>query len=446
MTVDPDILTAFRRQVTSTRSLDVTGWELSRHLVHPEQWPRTHSSLLQAIEDSTFPEEIKRRLVATLSKIHGPNDSGTFSEELKRLTGLAPTKALRALCVLLGVRSTDAAKWSLPSVTAETVETFVRDHHNPFDLLTAEVPASVLDLGAGDLSFAEELAACYELRLTAQNRPLILHCLDRLDPNSRLGGPLHAHPLRLNGLRSRPGVKFRFYGDQDMFGLDPLVRDQRLAARYLIVTCWAPATPTFAYEPTRLSTTVLAEELLRTKGDSRQITHGKETALEVLHGGKSLLFPSWKFDIRGPLALLELMAIRGALCILGGVDSQVFWEILSQLIDDPRVRPSNVLLSEETIPALFGDVHHRLSAMPEGAGCNLSDLTTLRRMFPSVLSTTTTNGIAGYRFRQVMIKRGAMFEGLPSSSTARRFQDMKEETPPWFLTLVPELVDPVVNA
>ena len=440
MTVDPDILTIFRRQVTSTRSLNAVSWDLSRHLVHPEQWPSTHSSLLQAVELSTFPEGIKQSLVAILSKIQRPADGCLFSDELKRLTGLAPTKALRALCVLLRVPTAQACKWAVPAVTAEAIATFVKENHNPFDLLTAEDPASVLDLGAGDLSFAEELAACYEPRLVAQNRPLILHCIDRLDPNSRLGGPLHAHPLRLSGLRSKPGVTFRFYGDQDMFGLETLIRDQRLAARYLIVTCWAPATPTFAYEPTRLSAATLAEELRRTKGDSRQITHGKESALEVLHAGRSLLFPSWKFDIRGPLALLELMATRGALCILGGVDSQVFWEILSQLIDHPRVRPTNVLLSDQTIPALFGDVYDRLSALPEGAGCNLSDFTTLRQTFPSVLSATDSNGITGYRFKQVTIRRGAIFKGLPASSTARRFQDMKEESPPWFLTLVPELI------
>ena len=226
-----------------------------------------------------------------------------------------------------------------------------------------------------------------------------------------------------------------------MFGLETLVRDQRLAARYLIVTCWAPATPTFAYEPSRLSSAILAEELRRAKGDSRLITHGKEAALEVLHGGKSLLFPSWKFDIRGPLALLQLMASRGALCVLGGVDSQVFWEILSQLIDDPRVRPTNILLSEQTIPSLFGEIYHRLSALPEGGGCRLSDVAALRRSFPSVLSAKESNGISGYRFRQVTIRRGAIFEGLPASSTARRFREMKEETPPWFLTLVPELIE-----
>lgn len=439
MVANPDMLGAFRRQVTSTRSSDAPSWDASRRLVSSAEWSETLTSLLQAVEGSAFPDEIKRSLISTLSQVHTPTDSYLFGDALKRLTGLPPTKALRALCVLFSVRSTPLSKWPLPAITADTAEKFVRDHHNPFDLLTDQDPASVLDLGAGDLSFAEELVTCYAPRLTTQNRPLILHCLDRLDPNSQLAGPLHAHPIRLKGLRSRPGVQFRFFGDQDMFALESLIKNQHLAPRYLIITCWAPATPTFAYEPTRLSAAVLSEELQRTKGVSRRVTHRKEPALEVLHAGKSLLFPWWKFDIRGPIALLELMATRGALCVLGAVDSQVFWEILSQLIEDSRVRPANVVLSEQNIPDLFGRTFEQLSALPEGGRCNLSDLTALRRNFPSVLPAPSGR-TAGFRFRQVTIRRGALLDGLPASSTARRFQDMKEETAPWFLTLVPELI------
>ena len=442
MHVNPDILAAFRRQVTSARSSDAISWDASRHLVNPRQWPTTLTSLLEAVETSTLPNEIKRSLVAILPQAHTPAESPSCSDALKQLTGLPPTKALRALCVLLGVQVRPLSKWPLPTLTADAVAGFVRQHASPFDLLVEHVPASVLDLGAGDLSFAEELVTSYEPRLATQGRSLILHCLDRLNPDSQLGGPLHAHPLRLRGLRARPGVQFRFYGDQDMFALEPLVKDQRLAARYLIVTCWAPATPTFAYEPTRLSADVLAEELRRTKGDSRRVTHGKEPALEVLHAGRSLLFPSWKFDIRGPLALLELMATRGALCVLGAVDSQVFWEILSQLIDDPRVRPTNLVLSAQTIPEVFGDIFHQLSALPVGGSCILSDLAPLRQSFPSVLPGPIGH-TASYRFREVTIRRGALLEGIPASSTARRFQDMREETPPWFLTLVPELIPTV---
>jgi hypothetical protein len=437
MHIDPDRLALFRRQVTSARSLDATCWDSSRRLVNPTQWPATLEALIEAIESSSISDEVKQSLVEALPPEPHSEGHTSSAKALKHLTGLPPTKALRALCIFFGVRSKPTTKWLLPTVSPDAVDAFLRQHRNPFDLLTDHVPASVLDLGAGDLSFAEELAKIYEPQLAAQQRPLILHCLDRLNPDSQLGGPLHAHPLRLNRLRSRPNVQFRFYGDQDMFALDQLERDERLASQYLIVTCWAPATPTFAYEPTRFSPACLIEELRRTKGNSRQVRHGKESALEVQHDGRNLLFPPWKFDIRGPLALLELMATHGALCVLGAVDSQVFWEILSQLIDDPRVRPSDLIFSQESLPEIFGDTFHRLSALPIGGSSVLSDLTPLRRTFPSVLRTPAGQ-TASYRFRQVTVQRGALLEGIPASSTARRFQEMAEETPPWFLTLVPE--------
>lgn len=437
MPVDSDSLAAFRKQVTSARSLDAPSWDASRRLLSATAWPATRQALIDAIQTSSTPDRIKHNLIAALPEDLSTGDRASSADLLKQLTGLPLTKALRALCVFFEIRGTSTARWPLPTVLLDSIDRFIQEHHNPFDLLLEQLPASVLDLGAGDLSFAEELATQYEPLLTAQQRPLLLHCLDRLDPSSQLGGPLHAPPLRLDRLRSKPGLQFRFYGDQDMFALDSLERDQRLAARYLIVTCWAPATPTFAYEPTRLSTHCLAEELRRTKGESRRIRHGKEAALEVHHAGRDLLFPPWKFDIRGPLALLELMATRGTLCVLGAVDSQVCWEMLSQLIDDPRVRPADVVLSAQTLPEVFGEIHRRLSALPVGDSCLLSDLAPLRKSFPSVLRTPSGQA-APYRFRQVKIQRGALFEGLPASSTARRFQGMSEETPPWLLTLVPE--------
>ena len=437
MVLEPDRSAAFRKQVAAARSADPTAWEGTRHLVHPTEWPVTRDRLLKAIAASAVSEDIKRHLTAAFAKDQPTTGRTSYPDVLKQLTGLPTTKGLRALCVFFGVRAASPAKWLSPSISPAAVDTFLQHHRNPFDLLTDKEPASVLDLGAGDLSFAEELATRYGSSLAAQQRPLTLHCLDRLDPRSQLGGPLHAHPLRLSRLRTMPNLDFRFYGDQDMFGLDVLERDQRLASRYLIVTCWAPATPTFAYEPTRLSPACLTEELRRTKGDSRQVRHGKESALEVLHGGRSLLFPPWKFDIRGPLALLELMATRGALCLLGAVDSQVFWEILSQLVDDPAMRPPDTVFSPQTLPAVFGKIYHHLSGLPLGQPCRLADLAPLRNRFPSVLHGPGEQA-ASYRFRQVTIQRGALFEGVPSSSTARKFQGMAEETPPWFLSLVPE--------
>jgi hypothetical protein len=165
-----------------------------------------------------------------------------------------------------------------------------------------------------------------------------------------------------------------------------------------------------------------------------------EQALEVHHRNRFLLFPPWKFDIRGPLSLLHLMAARGSVCILGAVDSQVFWEILAQLVEDPRSRPANEFFTQESLAEAFGEVYRQLSGLPIGEGLDLGEITELRRSLP-VASRTVRSGYGSLRFRYVRIRRGAVFHGMPASSTARMFDRMAEEAPPWFLTLVPEFSD-----
>jgi hypothetical protein len=222
-----------------------------------------------------------------------------------------------------------------------------------------------------------------------------------------------------------------------MFDLGHLDQTGKLAPRYTIATCWAPATPTFAYEPTRLSDQIINQELHRTKGTFRQTQFSGEPALEVQHGDRALLFPPWKFEIRGPLALLNLLANRGFLSVLGAVDTQVFWEILAQLLDDTRYRPNNQPFTSDNLPTVFGEVFERLSRLAIGETINMSDCGPLRREIPRVLPSLPTQG-SSYRFRSVQIRRGAIFPGVPASSTARRFSDMVEESPPWMLILVPE--------
>lgn len=439
MMIDAAELATFRRRVSSARSANESAWESSRRLIGSDVLPTTLDALTEAIRSSTISESLKPKLLDALSHYQDQKKSPTAGETLKELTGLPPSKALRALCVLFDIRSAALPKWPPPDLMSEAVETFLNSHQNPFDLLLQARPASILELGAGDLSFAEELVGQYAPALREQDRTLILHCLDRLNPDSRLGGPLHAHPLRLQRLRENPTVQFSFYGNQDMFALQSLDRGERLAAKYAIVTCWAPATPTFAYEPMRLSRTTIETELRRTKGQSRQVRHEREVALEVRHGERSLLFPPWKFEILGPLALLELMADRGALCILGAVDSQVFWEILSQLIESPEVRPPDIVLTPEVIPSLFGETYRHLSAMAEGERCNLASITPLRPEMSRVLRGRAETP-SPFRFRSVEIRRGARFDGIPASSTANKFREMAEESSPWFLSLIPEPV------
>lgn len=436
MNVHAQALADFRSQVTKLLHERDREWELSRRLVESTRIPSTLKRLIDEVRRVELPDGIRAALAVALKNGEVEKLQELPGPRLKELTGLPPTKAVRALCVWFDLVEQAAARWPAPILGSNEIETFVRAHANPFDLLLESTVSSVLDIGAGDLSFAEELASHYGTPLRERGQSLILHCLDRLRPGSQLGGPLHPERQRLDALRARPELQFRFHPDQDMFALDPLDRADTLASRYTIVTCWAPATPTFAYEPTRLSMEIITRDLQRTKGAFRQTQLSGEPALEVEHGDRVLLFPPWKFEIRGPLALLELISQRGCLGVLGAVDGQVFWELLSQLLDDARYRPKDQLFTSDNLPTIFGSVHAQLSALPIGETLDLSRCGELRKQIPRVLPHDAM--AAFYRFRAVHIRHGAVFSGMPASSTARRFQDMSEETPPWLLTLVPE--------
>ncbi len=437
MNPNAQVLAAFRSQVTQLLQERDKEWEASRKLVERTRFPTTLKRLIEEAGRADLPVSIRDAIVLALGHAEAVKIQDLPGPRLKELTGLPPTKAVRALCVWLGVVEGPALQWPLTALQSDAIATFAQSHINPFDLLLDADVASLLDLGAGDLSFATELVEQYAAPLHQRQRELILHAVDRLQPGSKLGGSLHPERERLNGLRSRPGLSFQFYGNHDMFDLGELDQTGKLAPRYTIAACWAPATPTFAYEPTRLSQDIITQELQRTKGQFRQTLFSGEPALEVQHGDRALLFPPWKFEIRGPLALLDLMARRGRLCILGAVDAQVFWEILSQLLDDERYRPANQIFTVDNLPTVFGDIFERLSRLALGETVNLADCAPSRgqipRVFPLLLGQEAT-----HRFRSVQIRRGGVFPGMPASSTARRFPDMVEETPPWMLTLIPE--------
>jgi hypothetical protein len=431
------VLADFRSQVTQLLQERDKEWEATRKLVEAEQLTATLKRLIEEAHRVELPVIIREAITLALGNSEVTRIQNLPGPRLKELTGLPPTKAIRALCVWFGVVGGLLSQWPVTSLRSEEIEAFAQFHPNPFDLLLEAEVASLLDLGAGDLSFATELVELYVAPLQQRQRELILHSVDRLQPGSKLGGPLHPERERLNGLRSRTGLSFQFYGNQDMFDLDNLDQARKLAPRYTIATCWAPATPTFAYEPTRLSEDLITQDLHRTKGEFRQTHYSGEPALEVQHGDRALLFPPWKFEIRGPLALLDLLARRGFLCVLGAVDSQVFWEILAQLLDGVCYRSDNQPFTSDNLPTTFGEIFERLSRLALGETLNLSDCGPLRRQIPRVLPLLPKQD-PSYRFRSVQIRRGAVFPGVPSSSTARRFSDMVEEPPPWMLILVPE--------
>lgn len=436
MSAEPSSFAEFRRLVSQRARQSSTQWEASRQLIERQELPATAARLLQRLHERALPAAIKERLIKILDHPQGLRVQDLDGEGLKLLTGFPPAKALRALCIFFDLVATPGSQWATPTIASEAVERLIRCTTNPFDLLHVVEPASLLDLGAGDLSFAEELAAHYGPDLSRKNKQFVLHCIDRLDPSSKLGAPLHPSRDRLRMLQQREDVSFAFYGNQNMFDLHLLEERGALAKRYAIVTCWAPATPTFAYDPGRLARPIIEEELRRTMGASRQTRYHGERALEVLHGDRGLLFPPWKFDIVGPRALLDLLATRGLLCVLGAVDNQVFWELLAHLLEDPRYRPRDRPFLAANLPEIFGDVYLALDRLPIGASIDLAEVGALRQPPPRAESASSPDHTFS-TFRYVRISRGATFPGMPASHTARQFSAMVEEVAPWFLTLIP---------
>ncbi|HMS82984.1 MAG TPA: hypothetical protein PKD12_04995 [Nitrospira sp.] len=431
-----DELTEFRHAVSRRARQAPAQWEASKRLVEGSTLPSTMAQLSDAIQRRDLPEVVRQVLLSLFDQPLSSRLQDLNSETLKSLTGLPPAKAVRALCVWFQLVPPPASKWPTTCLSSEAVEGKLRQLTNPFEFLAHADVASVLDIGAGDLSFAEELVDLYGQRCTQENRPFILHCLDRLDPRSRLGGPLHVEPERLHKLQQREGLSLSFFGNQDMFELGALDERGSLAPRYTIATCWAPASPTFAYEPTRLSQVLIAQDLERTRGAFRQTRYGKEVALEVQHRDRALLFPSWKFDVIGPRALLKLLAQRGVVCVLGSVDVQVFWELLAQLLDDPRYRPQDQAFHPENLPMIFGKIYEALTSLPVGESIDLAKLAPLRQKRSDSAGFLHTDD-RDSTFRYVRITRGAIFPGMPASSTARKFSAMTEEVPPWLVTLIP---------
>jgi len=430
----PDALSQFRHQVKHAKHENPLGWELTRKLVEPRSLRATLEQLAERIHQSGSPLPIQEMLLAALPSPGSTSSKlNVHADRLKELTGLPHTKAIRALCLYFGLVDWESQRED--TFDPQELEDFVRTHPNPYDWLLAVDHPSLLDLGAGDLSFEEGLLTQYLPQLQNAGQLLTLHALDRLQPGSQFGGVYHANQERLARFSQHQpeNLNFRFWGAKDMLDL---TTPRELLKTYSIVTCHAPATPTFAFEPTRLSQNTIQAHLKRTKGDFNTVRVNGEEALEVRHRGRTLTFPSWKFAIRGPLALLDLMARRGQCCILSAIDSEVFWEILSQLVEDESMRPSNVVFTQENLPEIFKQVYESLSSLKEGERCSLSNVTPLRTQLPHAL-TPHPQGLEGFRFRYVEVRRGAVFSDMPASFTAQQFSRMSEEPQPWCLILIP---------
>ena len=155
MGLDPTLLAELRENLRRSREADHEAWERSSRLVGRSHRDGTVQQLIQAVRSSSFPPALRESLLTCLQEAPVSHPQRVAGEGLRRLTGLPPHKALRALCVLFGIGTKPSKPAPVSSLTPAKIEEWVRHCRKPFDLLLEAEVASLLDLGAGDLSFAQ---------------------------------------------------------------------------------------------------------------------------------------------------------------------------------------------------------------------------------------------------------------------------------------------------
>ncbi|MFA9561451.1 MAG: hypothetical protein ACERKU_03880 [Nitrospirota bacterium] len=426
-----------RLRVKESRESYPHHWEASRKLMNQESLSTILPALIQSIQEASLVPSLRKCLIEVVKQFGQQKKTRQMHQTLKELTGLPPSKAVRALVVWGVLAVGEKEKGATEDLSAEELENRLRDGRNPYDILLHSQTPSLLDIGAGDLTFERELVNQYIPQLRSHNKMLRLHAFDRLTPGSRVGGVYHKNPDHEEYLKSFPAkeLKYQFWGGMD---LEQFRRAKGALPRYTMCTCHAPANPTFAYEPSRLESSLILKHLQSTRGHFHPGRFEGEAVLEVSHQEKILTFPPWKFNIIGPLALLQLMGERSRVGVLSAIDDEVFWEILSQILADHQFRPRNKIFTKDTIPEVFCEVYKELSSLSIGERIDLSKIAELRDPIPfraKPLEKTSKFS----KFRYVEIRRGAFWEGIPSSFTAKQFSQMKEESTPWWIIFIPDV-------
>src|SRR5437867_5315600 len=145
--LDPTHLSEFRERLTQYREAKQDAWEASRNLVGQPKVQATLKRLTAAIQaSSSLPAALRNQLVDVLREGSANRIQELPGERLRQLTGLPPTKAVRALCVLFGLAHHGSSAAPVPATSPAQIEQFVRTCRNPFDLLYETDVASLLDL------------------------------------------------------------------------------------------------------------------------------------------------------------------------------------------------------------------------------------------------------------------------------------------------------------
>src|SRR6185312_8297455 len=170
MTSHDQALAQFRSRIAKRLQEADREWDTSRRLLEASRLGDTLHRLVERVRASDLTPAIQDSLLTALNEGKAQRVQDLSGSSLKAITGLPPSKAIRALCVYFDVVEPVSSRWQVPSLDGEAVSAFLHANATPFDLLlTSNVP-SLLDLGAGDLSFAVEVADLYASRIQRLNR------------------------------------------------------------------------------------------------------------------------------------------------------------------------------------------------------------------------------------------------------------------------------------
>ncbi|MDH4187369.1 MAG: hypothetical protein OEV08_10250, partial [Nitrospira sp.] len=118
------ILADFRSQVTQLLQERDKEWEASRKLVEASRLTVTLKRLIEEAHRADLPGTIRDAITVALGNAEAVKIQDLPGSRLKELTGLPPTKAVRALCVWLGVVEGPAAQWPLTSMGSHDIAAF----------------------------------------------------------------------------------------------------------------------------------------------------------------------------------------------------------------------------------------------------------------------------------------------------------------------------------
>ncbi|MEO5864460.1 MAG: hypothetical protein ABIQ79_05440, partial [Nitrospiraceae bacterium] len=122
------VLADFRSQVTQLLQERDKEWEASRKLVEAKQLTATLKRLIEESHRVDLPLTVRDAIALALGNAEAERIQDLPGPRLKELTGLPPTKAVRALCVWFGVVEGPASPWPVTSRQSKEIEAFAQSH------------------------------------------------------------------------------------------------------------------------------------------------------------------------------------------------------------------------------------------------------------------------------------------------------------------------------